>query len=220
MAKEGSKSVASKEKITVRYGNHTYGCKNQAEYDAVMKKVDEVLKNFDSLPLSNNEYMEASAVDVQAREDVLNGKFNLAVEHVNIDYNNIPNDVGARMSFWGVFHEMVENGVPVSVMKDVIRIGALSNKLRSGLPLGVNGAPNSAYDVLFNKVSDCDAYSQLTSALYDSMGYNTAVVGVKNHSDPAVEINGKWFRLTGSYGLSSEGGLPHASSSLLTQPTR
>lgn len=209
-------STSSYERIKVRYGDHTYGCNNQAEYDAVMKIIDEAVKNFDSLPLSwNNSNFENDEFEMSAYTDVMTGQFNMAT--TQLDKNS--NEYFARIAQWNSAKGLVLNGVPLSVVKDIDRAAALVLTITSSAKNN-EGSPVSAYDALVRKVIDCDARSQVYSAIFDTMGYNTATKGKTNHASPLVEIQGKWYQLEGSYSLATEGGLPPASNILLTQPTR
>lgn len=212
IARQGAKAVASREKITVRYGNHTYGSKNQAEYDAVMKIVDQAVKGIDSVN-EKNSYLENRAVF----NEIMNGQFHPAT--TTMDRNT--DAYGYRLSLWQVLNEIVSNGESVQQIIDMIHLNCIEGDFENAATTLSTGEPNSAYDILVRKVTDCDADAQLSSALYDILGYNTAVVGVSGHSYVAVEINGKWYGLntTSPSLVKADGSLPEASQ-LLSQVTR
>ncbi|MFB6468530.1 hypothetical protein ACE38V_17305 [Cytobacillus sp. Hz8] len=65
---------------------------------------------------------------------------------------------------------------------------------------GVNdpltGAPNSAYQVLYKNIGDCDAFAQAKSAFYDYAGYTNMIVAGHNHAEMYLKLNNSWFLVT------------------------
>jgi len=157
--------------IVPLYGNHTYGCNTIAEYNAVMTKVKEAVANGVDLSVYTKAYMAGDRASNYA--------------------------VGSDMNM-GLTDVLKANGYFISKVGNenatkIIKAGGIFSNLKQGASDPGTGAPSSAYDVLFNKVDDCDANAQLMSAIWDTMGFSSMVLGTASHADGIYKINGQWW---------------------------
>ncbi|MED4974254.1 MULTISPECIES: CAP domain-containing protein [Geobacillus thermoleovorans group] len=165
--------------ITVDYGRHTYGVKNQAEYNKVMEIVRNELKRVDKEPWMDGRF--AKYYDMY-----LNGDRKENYKVGSLEYRGLlqaENSLG----------DLVSKGVSKEEIKKVYKLGMIASDLLQGATDPRNGKPSSAYDALVNKLSDCDSDAQVYSAVYDAMGYNTMILAGKSHADAFVQIGNNWY---------------------------
>jgi hypothetical protein len=173
--------------ITVQFGKHTYASKNQTEYNKVMSSVTTGMANYKNLLLSNEPKLEPF--------------FQLF-----LDGERASNATIGSLEEWGLsdaedaLGALDKNGVSDSVALNVYRarLGAL-NLLESVNPRTLNDTtPISAYDHLFNLVTDCDAYAQTISAAMDKAGYVTAIISKPGHAEVIVKVDNNWYLTIGT----------------------
>lgn len=164
-------TVNSNEMIYVKYGSHTYGCKNQAEYDAVLSRVQEAVRNMPGLDPYITRYMNGDRAQNYAEGSE--------------EYENL---LGVYKNE-GFFIHKVNNNATATTALRALALCARLNKQASE----VEGPPNSAYDVLFRHQTDCDADAQLLSAIHDALGFSSMIVEDPSHADEDVCINGQWW---------------------------
>ncbi|BBW98756.1 stalk domain-containing protein [Geobacillus subterraneus] len=167
--------------ITVDYGRHTYGVKNQAEYNKVMEIVRNALKRLDKEPWTDGRL-------AKYRDMYLNGDRKENYKVGSLEYIGLlqaENSLG----------DLVRKGVSKEEIKKVYKLGMIASDLLQGAKDPRNGKPSSAYDALVNKLSDCDSGAQVYSAVYDAMGYNTMILAGNNHASAYVQIGDNWYGL-------------------------
>ncbi|BBW98749.1 stalk domain-containing protein [Geobacillus subterraneus] len=167
--------------ITVDYGRHTYGVKNQAEYNKVMEIVRNALKGIDKEPWIEGRL--AKYYDMYL-DGVRKENYNVG----SLDYVGM---FQAEQSLKG----LVDKKVSIEEIKKIYKIRRVASDLLKGAKDPRNGKPSSAYDALVNKLSDCDSGAQVYSAVYDAMGYNTMILAGNNHAAAFVQIGDNWYEL-------------------------
>ncbi|BFH67321.1 hypothetical protein J27TS7_15760 [Paenibacillus dendritiformis] len=169
--------------ISVKHGKHTYASRNQSEYDQVMKIVENAVKGYDESGFGGvyqkyyYEYLDGArwTGDKSDRSDRNRGLY--AAE----------NSIG----------DLVKAGVSKEEIVKVDTIASIAYDLLRGVPDPKDGSPRSAFDALARspRMTDCDSDSQVFSAVFDAMGYNTMIGSSPNHADPYVEIDGIWYSI-------------------------
>lgn len=173
------------EKRTVRYGRHDYGSLNQSQYDTVMKIVDEAVAGLDKIDISQEEkylteYMNGArwSGDKSDRSERNKGLY-FAEQR---------------------YGELVADGVSKEEIVKIIKARILSTQLVAKAK-DLGEAPFSAYQALIELNRGCESISQVDSAVFDALGYNTMIYGPEGHAESAIMINGKWYNLTGLHRL-------------------
>lgn len=169
--------------ISVKHGKHTYASRNQSEYDQVMKIVENAIKGYDESGFGGvyqkyyYEYLDGArwSGDKSDRSDRNRGLY--AAE----------NSIG----------DLIKAGVSKEEIVKVDTIASIAYDLLRGVPDPKDGSPRSAFDALARspRMTDCDSDSQVFSAVFDAMGYNTMIGSSPNHADPYVEIDGIWYSI-------------------------
>ena len=180
------RSVRLSKGILVYYGDHTYGVNNQKEYDYVMKKVHAEVDN-----LSRMKVLE-KAIQVQYLNEYLTGA----------RWNGDPNFSDEREFWLWNFNDslgyLLKAGVSKTEIENLIRLANVYAELKKDAEDPLNGAPKSAYDILYTKLSDCDSDAQLYSALMDAGGYSNTIFGTKTHAFFLSKIKGEWYSVEGA----------------------
>jgi hypothetical protein len=91
---------------------------------------------------------------------------------------------------------LVDNGVTKDIIEKVYKGSLMGGDLVEGVK-DLGGSTRSAYDALVGKSTDCDSDAQVYSAVFDSLGFNTAIVAGTGHADVIIQLNGKWFKALG-----------------------
>jgi hypothetical protein len=193
------KTVNSDATIFTKYGTHTYGCSTQEQYNKVLSKVEDAVKNIDSLVWTE-------------RQQWL---YNQTLKGVK--YKDFPGNseeyltLKAYQGTWGfaTFKLKPEDS------KKLIKGGLLFDYLSINAKDPGDGSPNSAYSVLFNNQGDCDGYAMLEIAIRDVQGYSSRMIQTSpTHATAHVRIENIWW---------GEGGTPvnsnPSSSSIVVTPT-
>ena len=168
--------------IKTRYGNHTYNCKTQEEYDAVMEIIDNFVAGF-NYEDTETWRMYQFWLREQAGEDISS---ELALEVPYTDKVSGMTGTMDNQSLYGGFKSSItylESGLRGAINKDEfeqgIKLIAVSNSFANirfdGKDPG-DGSPESAYDELVLKRSDCDAQASSEMALFDRVGMNTTML--------------------------------------------
>ncbi len=170
--------------ITVKYGKHHYGVSNQKEYDQSMKIVDEALKGFDDVVFGgdNNEYYEL----------FLEGERWSGDRRDRSDRN-----VGLKLAE-GTIGDLVSAGVSKAEVIKASKASSIAIDLLRGKKDPLDGTPRSIYDALFLERIDCDPIAQTYSAVFDSLGFNTMIIGGSNHAEVLIQFDGKWWETASS----------------------
>lgn len=170
--------------INVLY-NHTYGCKNQEEYDAVMNAIQEA---YDAVMPTYELYYKTQ----DTFEQFVNNE---------VDY-----EARQKSPMGYIFNRFMDYGEDVQYeafkafdMKGAIFEYLRENYIKQGNHTSDIKAPykdQSAYIRLFFPTkSTCVASASLSMAVWDVMGYNSCMYGSTkaNHAGEGYEINGIWF---------------------------
>lgn len=170
----------SHEMIWVKYGNHTYGCKNQEEYNEVLSRVESEVANI-------------------AKYDTKEGTWAYNETLKGVKYTAYPegsDEWGFLRSFQSTCGYIIYKTKPETSKKfvDGTDLGA---ELCKGTHDPGTGVPSSAYDVLHGQ-SDCDSSAQLMIAIFDAMGINTRIWMMPGHAAEHVQLDGIWFATDGT----------------------
>lgn len=170
--------------IQVKYGQHTYASKNQAEYDEVMQIVEKAVANYDNVEFDNGgmfkdyfkQYIESGVPS--------------GMQKGSMEYRGM-------VEAHGSLNVLVKAFVSKAEIAKVYKTSLIAANLLKGVK-AESGPPQSAYDALIRKVTDCDSDAQVYSAVFDAMGYNTLIIGGPGHADMLVQIEGKWYNPQGA----------------------
>lgn len=182
------KAVNDKETIVhgikVLYGRHTYDCQNQKEYDFVMQKIEEAKQK------NNGRFSEITWDKIQKyRNGTAIGREKAVVEsrYPKAILDLPEKELKYHLVIFGIRRTLAEMGTKVS-----------------------DG--NSAYTYLVGG-GDCNAVANITSAVYDTLGFNTRTVYNGTHAWCEVLIDGVWYST--DYGLT----LRDIPRTILAEPT-
>lgn len=167
--------------ITVDYGTHTYGVKNQAEYNKVMEIVRNELKRVDKEPWIEGRF--AKYYDMYLNGD---RKENYKVN--SLEYRGMFQAEQA-------LKDLVDKKVSKEEIKKIYKTRMIAAGWIGNASDPRTGKPQSAYDTLVNKVTDCDAMAQVYSAFFDALGYNTMILVGNNHADAFIQIGDNWYEI-------------------------
>ncbi|GAA3403434.1 copper amine oxidase N-terminal domain-containing protein [Paenibacillus hodogayensis] len=165
--------------IVVLYGKHTYGSKNQAEYDKVMEIINEKVKTIDTVPLDSR------------------GRFEALFEAYLYEGDraaNYPSDSNEHRGLTlahGTFGPLLEAGLTADQAAHAYRTSMLATSFIPGNVDSEDFSKRSAFDSLVHKVRDCYSEAHIYSSVFDVMGYNTAIFAAKNHADGIAVNKGK-----------------------------
>ena len=166
--------------INTKFGNHSYGCANQQEYDAVMKAVEEAYQ-YAIKTEANKSYIRRG---IKGIEDVYG-------RETDRTYIFLKDRVGLgtkdRVISWRVTQSIV--GYMDSYLKD-------NYAAKSGVPHVTDGKDNNVYKYLFGSGQlDCDGSANLYMLCYDYLGFSTRTIGSYNvsHQVAEVYVNGHWI---------------------------
>ena len=183
---KASAHPASVSSIKTLYGGHTYGSRNQAEYDAVIGVAKKVLQGVNEKPFAQNADVERAYMDYfDGAKPILDR----ASPNYRTDYNMALLYAQSELTFYK------ESGMSKSDIIKYWQIKGVFSKMDTGVD-PEDGSPSSAYDALFRGVTDCDADSQVLTMLLDMMGYNVAILGRPGHAFTAVKLGGAWRNAT------------------------
>lgn len=165
--------------IKVKYGKHTYGVTTQKQYDQSLQIVDDVLKGIDDIVFGGryNEYYELF----------------LKGERWSGDRSDRSDRNKGLKSAEGSIGDLVNAGVSSETIIKAYKASTISLELLRGKHDPLDGTPRSIYDALVLDRIDCDPIAQVYSAVFDSLGFNTAIIGGSNHAEVLIQFDGKWF---------------------------
>lgn len=189
--------------IKVLYGKHYYGCKTQEEYDAVVKIMqDKVL----SKPKFDNEFakgMERFANGERASDYDKYSDYEIASDTA------LGDAVGEIRTFddiWGNLLDVIDADFRDKFMSDYsLYFSRLQEVKQEATSPNGSSNPNSAYDTLVRKVTDCDASSHTEILLFDMLGYNTRITTNESRSHTEAEV--QVFLIDGTTAWLNIGGL-------------
>jgi len=176
--------------IIAKYGNpkhkmHTYGSKNQAEYDAV---VEVVKKQIESI----------------TEEDFLGYTYWLLLQaylenpNISDDYTLGGCSIGdfKAGNFKRLMHGL-KKGLITPEEAENVMIYALATAKVVSLHTDAKELPGgkaySAYQALFRKEADCDARAQVDLIVADILGFNSALLGNPGHAWSIIDFGGRYW---------------------------
>lgn len=197
--------------IKVKYGKHTYGSENQAEYDKVMEIVNKGLEGYENVRFDNGGEFEQYYKDFLDGQRWSGSRADSSTRNKGLKFAE--DRLGA----------LVKAGISKDTIEKVYKVSMVAYSLKEGAKDPQNGTPKSAYDALVRGITDCDADSQVFSAVFDVMGFNTAIIANPGDAKMVVELDGQWF-IPISGGFEKVGDLPTTTNSsaplfLHTAPT-
>lgn len=176
--------------IKVSYKNHTYNTKSQAEYDQVMNYIANRIKGktYNDVKLKQVD-LES---DLRILEKLMNGEITVITDRTNPASRTEENITanGYKLTY--------EDAIKQGVSFDTLAKFTAASQYVDGFTGGAStawGPPESAYDYFIKNEIDCTSWSYATQAMYDTLGYNTAVVHSPgaNHDYLIIELDGNWF---------------------------
>ncbi|PSL41255.1 hypothetical protein B0H94_1201 [Salsuginibacillus halophilus] len=193
--------IPQDEPIETRHGTHTYGSATQAEYDQVMDIVEDFIYNLE-------DHRGVSMYDDERNlggiySDHFDKRLETGKDHVELsDKSDRDNQIG-NQSADSLFSSFDEFGFDLNNYDDYKKaetIFYLRNML-SSIPGGdaesvsMQDGYYSAYHQVVEGKTDCQTSSYVKMALFDSFGFNTAMLATATHAMPFVEINGEWYNM-------------------------
>ncbi len=167
--------------INTIYGNHTYGCANQQEYDKVMSVIGEAY-NYASQKESTRVYRGGDIKKFYVKGSFL--KFYR--DEVGLTNENDMMSMGITEDF-------------VNFMRQYLEDYARSN----GAGTNTDSQNNNVYKYLFGGgYLDCDGRAHLYMLCYDYLGFSTRTITSMNvtHACGQVLVNGEWVFIDQNYG--------------------
>ena len=170
--------------INVLY-NHTYGCKNQEEYDAVMNAImeayDAVVPGLEMHPITQKSFEQFvnNEVDYETRQKGQMGYI----------FNRFM-DYGEDVQYEAFKAFNMHSAIGAYLDTNYIRKSTDTSDVEASYK------DQSAYLALFQPGRmSCAGYAQYAMAIWDVMGYNSCVYGSTkaHHAGEGYEINGIWF---------------------------
>lgn len=181
----------TKDGIKVSYKNHTYNVKSQSEYDQVMNHVNKILKGktFADTKLKN----ATPEYDLQILEGLMNGTIKPVTDRTSPNYRTEANSTA--LGFLDTYDAVIDNGTSFAVLSK-FHAAKIHTSYFTGSDTSTMGPPESAYDFFIKNFVDCTSYAYAKQAIYDSLGYNTAVIHSPkaNHDYVIVELDGNWYK--------------------------
>lgn len=169
--------------VKVLYGKHNYGITKQADYDKSMKIIHDNLAGIDDRPVHSRyaEHFERYYAGDRAENYQKRSTDEMGLK--------VAGDVITRFEAMGINKE---------TMYELIKISNIGAELTSSITMVTDSrAANNLADALLYDRLDCDPESYIYSALFDAMGYNTAIIARTGHAEAIVEVNGKWMGVGG-----------------------
>lgn len=145
-----------------------------------MKIIDEAVDKIPSMKMGDGGRFQT------AYENYLNGDRASNYDPSSMEYRNLF-VVESRLS------ALVEAGVSKSKIEELQKANMVVGNLLAGIEDPGTSTPRSAYDALISRLTDCDSDAQVYSAVFDSLGYPTAIVASPGHADIVIKIDGKWY---------------------------
>ena len=162
--------------INTKYGNHTYGCANQQEYDKVMSVMDEAY-NYAIQKEAQDNHRGDIIKDMASQKNKM-AKFYREQVGFTSDY-----DVASM--------RITEN--VVRYMHDYL-VNTYATPNGKGTNTDVQN--NNVYKYLFaGGYLDCDGMSNFNMLCYDYLGFSTRMLGSNkiHHASTQVYVNGQWI---------------------------
>ncbi|MBU5253462.1 S-layer homology domain-containing protein [Lysinibacillus capsici] len=176
--------------IKISYKNHTYNTKSQSEYDQVMDYVNNTLrgKTYKDVKLDQVDL----DYDLQVLERLMNGELKIINDRTDPAYRSKENMTARRYNT--SYEAAINQGVSFETLSKFIASSQYASHF-TGSASTAWGPPESAYDFFIKNEVDCTSWSYGRQAIYDALGYNTAVVHSPgaNHDYLIIELDGKWF---------------------------
>lgn len=188
--------------IKTSYKDHTYNVKSQAEYDQVMNHVRKLLegktylytKMYNPYYYNNDEeaFRQDEIFGLNILERLMDGSIEIVNDRTDPAFRT---DENIKASGWNIsYGDAIKQRVSFDTLAKfsaanwyVSFFTDLDDTTQGGIDL-------SAYDYFIKKESSSLSSAYAKQAIFDALGYNTAVV----HSHSAyliVELDGQWFEV-------------------------
>ncbi len=169
--------------IKVKYGKHTYGSRDQSEYDTVVRIAEKALAGYDESKFGGSDHEYYLEYLDGARWS--GNKKDRSARNIGLYYAE------AQLG------DLVKDGVSKEEIIKVRTLASIAYDLLDGATDPRDGSPRSAYDALAAspRITDCDSDAQVFSLVFDMMGYNTMIGSSPNHAQMYVEIDGRWYSI-------------------------
>lgn len=167
--------------IKVKYGKHTYGSRDQSEYDTVVRIAEKALEGYDESKFGGSDHEYYLEYLDGARWS--GNKKDRSARNIGLYYAE------AQLG------DLIKAGVSKEEIIKVRTLASIAYDLLDGAIDPRDGSPRSAYDALAAspRITDCDSDAQVFSLVFDMMGYNTAIIAGNNHAEVLIQIDGKWY---------------------------
>lgn len=177
--------------IFVKYGTHTYESKTQAEYDAVMKVVENGMNGY-----KTNSFIQQDKLS--SDPEFMRGVADGLAQTVTYRGEEIDNYWSGVITVTNSLKSMRDNGVPTDKAVEAYTIFTIGSKATKANSAPSNDAQiRSAYHSLIEGKNDCDSWANAMIAHYDAAGYNTAIVANSTHADAYVKVGTGWYKVSG-----------------------
>ena len=176
--------------IKVSYKNHTYNTKSQVEYDQVVNYVNSRLKGKTFADIKSD--LLDLEYDLQVLDRLMSGDLKVINDRTDPAYRSKENMTAKRYSI--AYGDAINNGVSFETLSKFKAASAYVDGFTGGASTAW-GPPESAYDFFIKNEVDCTSSAYAIQAVYDALGYNTAVVHSPsaNHDYIIIELDGQWF---------------------------
>ena len=168
--------------INTKYGNHTYGCANQQEYDKVMSVMDEA---YNYACQQEAKKTRRGGIDALAKE----GTDSTIFYQQQLGITNKQQIISMRIT-----ESMIQN------MKKYL---GDTYARPNGSGTNTDAQNNNVYKYLFNGGHlDCDGSSNFNMLCWDYLGFSTRMIGSNSikHATSEVYVNGNWVILNNQGG--------------------
>lgn len=206
-------SIQAVNGIKVNYGKHTYESANQAQYDKVMSEIKKAIDaDYASIGFTGD------AERAPYYEEFINGARG-TMDRTSPDFRTFRNS--ALLGAEGRIGELVAEGLTKDQILKMVKASSIASDLFGGSELPPDSSPRSAYDAIVRNLADCDSIANTYSAVYDALGYNTAIIAVPGHASVIVQLpNGKWVEpAAGGFALVDVSSALAGGTFVHTQPT-
>ncbi len=162
--------------INTKYGNHSYGCRNQQEYDKVMSVIDEAFAY-----ACKNE--KSKVYNKSVLEQLVDSESNTI--------NFFENEIGIRDE-----QEIANIRIAENTVNDMRQYLIETYAKPNGVGTNDDVHNNNVHKYLFaGGLLDCDGNGYLNMLCWDYLGFSTRMItSIKiSHATSQVCINGRWI---------------------------
>lgn len=169
--------------INTKYGNHSYGCKSQEEYDKVMSVIDEAY----------NYAIQKEAQD-NHRGDI--------IKDMASQKNKMAKFYREQVGFTSDY-DVASMRITENIVRDMNTYLVNTYATPNGAGSNTDAQNNNVYKYLFNGgMLDCDGGGYFNMLCYDYLGFSTRMISSNkiHHACSQVYVNGHWVMLNQNSG--------------------